>query len=59
VLAKPDAKPVGDWAFVERPDGARQWTYKGYPVTTQLRTACRATSTELAQSRILQLHNRR
>jgi len=32
VLAKPDAKPVGDWAFVERPDGARQWTYKGYPV---------------------------
>ena len=26
------AKPVGDWAVIDRPDGKRQWAFKGRPV---------------------------
>ena len=34
VLAAADAQPVGNWSLSERPDGARQWAYKGAPVYT-------------------------
>jgi len=27
-----DSGPVGDWTFITRNDGRRQWTYKGRPV---------------------------
>src|SRR5262245_30442031 len=30
-IAKPDAKSVGDWTIVARPEGARQWAYQGHP----------------------------
>lgn len=26
------AKPTGDWAVIDRPDGKRQWAFKGLPV---------------------------
>lgn len=32
VLASADAHPVGDWSIVTRPEGAKQWAYKGHPV---------------------------
>jgi predicted lipoprotein with Yx(FWY)xxD motif len=34
VLAAPDARPVGDWSIVAGRDGARQWAYKGLPLST-------------------------
>ncbi len=32
LLAEANAKPAGDWAIFERPDGAKQWAWKGHPV---------------------------
>ena len=32
LVAPVDAKPVGDWTVVTRPDGAKQWAYKGKPL---------------------------
>jgi len=32
VLAAEGAQPVGKWGIVSREDGARQWTYEGFPV---------------------------
>ena len=34
VIARPDAKPLGDWTFAARKDGSRQWAYKGRPIYT-------------------------
>ena len=31
-LANELASPVGDWSTIERPDGARQWAYRGHPL---------------------------
>lgn len=32
LYAEPDAKAVGDYAFITRDDGKRQWAYKGKPL---------------------------
>ena len=32
-LAAPDAKPEGDLTIVTRDDGAKQWAYKGKPIS--------------------------
>jgi predicted lipoprotein with Yx(FWY)xxD motif len=32
VMADAAAKPSGDWSLIDRPDGGRQWAYKGKPV---------------------------
>jgi predicted lipoprotein with Yx(FWY)xxD motif len=32
LLAPADAKPVGSWTIVTRPDGGKQWAYKGKPL---------------------------
>ena len=32
--ASPEAKAVGEWWLFTRPDGARQWAYRGNPVYT-------------------------
>lgn len=32
MLAEAKASPVGDWSLVARPDGTRQWTFRGRPV---------------------------
>jgi predicted lipoprotein with Yx(FWY)xxD motif len=32
LIAPADAKPVGDWTVIKRPDGQPQWAYKGKPV---------------------------
>jgi len=32
VLAPANAKPVGPWTIVERPEGGKQWAYQGRPV---------------------------
>lgn len=32
VLASEDAKPIGDWTVVVRPDGAKQWAYQSHPL---------------------------
>ena len=32
LLADADAKSIGGWGFVERPDGVRQWAYKRKPI---------------------------
>lgn len=32
LYAEPDAKSVGDYAFITREDGKKQWTYKGKPL---------------------------
>lgn len=32
LIVKADARPAGDWTILERPDGHRQWAYKGHPV---------------------------
>ena len=34
VLASDDAEPIGEWAILEREDGAQQWTHDGYPLYT-------------------------
>jgi len=34
VLAPKDAKEVGKWTIIQRPDGAGQWAYGGYPLYT-------------------------
>lgn len=32
LIAAADAKAEGDWALVERKDGAKQWAYEGHPL---------------------------
>jgi predicted lipoprotein with Yx(FWY)xxD motif len=32
LIAPADAKPVGDWTIIRRPDGKPQWAYKAKPV---------------------------
>jgi predicted lipoprotein with Yx(FWY)xxD motif len=34
VIAEASAKPLGDWSIVVRPDGQRQWAFKGHPIYT-------------------------
>jgi len=34
VLVAPGSKPVGDWTFVARADGAKQWRYRNRPIYT-------------------------
>ena len=36
VLAPADAKPVGSWTIVARPDGRKQWAYEGYALYTSI-----------------------
>ncbi len=36
-LAPRSARPIGDWSTFRRPDGTRQWQYKGEPVYTFVR----------------------
>ena len=36
VHAADDAKPVGKWSIVKRPDGAPQWAYDGFAVYTSV-----------------------
>ena len=33
-IAAADAKPIGSWTIVTRPDGRRQWAYKGQRIFT-------------------------
>ena len=35
VYAPAGAVPVGDWTILARPDGTRQWAFKGRPVYTR------------------------
>ena len=35
-LAAPDAKPVGKWTILTRPDGGKQWAYDGYALYTSV-----------------------
>ena len=35
-VAAPDAKPMGSWTLVDMPDGAKQWSYKGQKLFTNL-----------------------
>ena len=32
LLAPADAKPMGSWTVITRPDGGKQWAYKGKPL---------------------------
>lgn len=34
VAAPPDAKPIGSWSVVLRPDGTKQWAHRGLPLFT-------------------------
>ncbi|MFO1248756.1 MAG: hypothetical protein U1E93_11165 [Alphaproteobacteria bacterium] len=34
VYAPASAQPVGEWTVVPRPDGRKQWAYRGHPVYT-------------------------
>lgn len=36
VTAAQDAKPVGKWTIIDRPDGIRQWAYDGYALYTSV-----------------------
>jgi len=36
-LADTDAQPVGEFALIERPEGGRQWTYRGMPLYASVR----------------------
>jgi len=36
-LADANAKPVGDYTIVTRPEGSRQWAYRNYPLYTSIR----------------------
>jgi predicted lipoprotein with Yx(FWY)xxD motif len=36
-VAAPNARPIGDWTIVKRPDGIQQWSYKGRPTYTSVR----------------------
>jgi predicted lipoprotein with Yx(FWY)xxD motif len=37
VAASADAKPVGNWTVITRPDGSSQWAIDGKPVYTFVR----------------------
>lgn len=37
VLASSTDKPVGNWSIVDRPDGKKQWAFKGEPLFTHTR----------------------
>jgi predicted lipoprotein with Yx(FWY)xxD motif len=34
LIAGADAKAVGDWSIITRPEGTKQWAYHGFPVHT-------------------------
>ena len=34
MLAPALAQPIGKWAPIDRPDGVRQWSYRGKPLYT-------------------------
>jgi len=34
LMAKGDAKPMGEWTIITRDDGKKQWAYEGKPVYT-------------------------
>lgn len=34
VLAPPDARPIGEWSVIARPDGSKQWAYAGHALYT-------------------------
>ena len=36
VLAQANAKPVGKWTIVDRPDGRKQWAYDGFSLYTSV-----------------------
>lgn len=36
VLASADAKPIGKWTIVERPDGRKQWAHDGWSLYTSI-----------------------
>ncbi len=36
VLASAEAKSVGKWKVVDRPDGRKQWAYEGWPLYTSV-----------------------
>lgn len=36
VFAAADAKPVGKWTVIDRPDGRRQWAYDGWALYTSI-----------------------
>jgi len=36
-LAEANAAPVGDYTIVQRPDGAKQWAYRNYPLYTSIK----------------------
>ena len=36
-LAAADARPSSDWALFDRPEGGRQWVYRGKPLYTSIR----------------------
>ena len=36
VLATVDAKPIGKWTVVDRPDGRKQWAYDGWSLYTSM-----------------------
>ena len=35
-LASADAKAVGNWTVIDRPDGRKQWAYEGMPLYTSI-----------------------
>lgn len=35
--AAADASPAGDFTIVQRPDGVRQWAYRGFPLYTSIK----------------------
>jgi predicted lipoprotein with Yx(FWY)xxD motif len=35
-FAGADAKPIGEWSIIDRPDGRKQWAHKGYPIYTAI-----------------------
>jgi predicted lipoprotein with Yx(FWY)xxD motif len=36
LVASKDAKPIGSWSLVDRPDGTKQWMYKGQKLYTNV-----------------------
>jgi len=36
-MADVDARPMGDFALIARPEGGRQWTYRGFPLYKSIR----------------------
>lgn len=53
-----NAKPVGAWTVLERPNGLKQWSYRGHPVYTSVKDLAPGQSWGSVEPTLLQFRKR-